>query len=389
MTDNKTPSAHIAFTSATSETTAGSLLSINLEALADNYRFLASKSDQASCSAVIKADAYGTGLEQAARTLADAGCSIFFVAVPREGERVRTILPDATIYSLNGLVGDHSDEALDYFKQHKLRPVLGSYFDIDLWDAYCAKQETSLPCALHFDTGMNRMGMSTKAAFALAKKWTKTPPHFTPALVMSHLACADEPLHPLNEAQLERFRTIRNCFPDIPASLANSAGIFLGKDYHFDLLRPGIALYGGQAVNDVPNPMKAVATLQSRILSTRHVPEGWSVSYGASEVTKRETRLATLCVGYADGYLRAAGSSDDGKGASIWIDGHRAPIFGRVTMDLIIIDITDIPEDVTKPGTLVEMFGPNIPVDEVAAHAGTIGYEILTSLGLRAHRHYL
>lgn len=383
------PSSHIAFTAAPSEATAGSLLTIDLAALAANYRFLASQTDHAECSAVIKADAYGTGLEQAAIALSEAGCRVFFVAHPREGERVRTQLPDATIYVLNGLVGDHSDEALGYICAHSLRPVLGSYEEIDLWQAYCERLGLKMPCALHFDTGMNRMGLSLKAAHTLSERWASTPPNFEVTLIMSHLACADEPNHPLNKDQLERFRAMRACFPTIPASLANSAGIFLGSDFHFDLLRPGIALYGGQAVNKAPNPMQAVATLESRILSTRKVPKGWSVSYGACEVTKRESRLATLCIGYADGYLRAAGSSDESKGASVWIAGHRAPIFGRVTMDLTIIDITDIPEELTEPGTLVEMFGPNIAVDDVAAHAGTIGYEILTSLGLRAYRRYL
>ena len=383
------PSPHHAFTAAQSEATAGSLLTIDLAALADNYRFLASQSDKAACSAVIKADAYGTGLEQAATALSEAGCDTFFVALPREGERVRSLLPDAAIYVLNGLVGDLSDEALGYFCAHSLRPVLGSYEEIELWQAYCEKLALSMPCALHFDTGMNRMGLSVKAAHSLSERWAKTPPNFELTLIMSHLACADTPDHPQNREQLERFSAIRACFPSVPASFANSAGIFLGPDYHFDLLRPGIALYGGQAVNDKPNPMKVVATYESRILSTRKVPEGWSVSYGAQEVTKRDSRLATLCVGYADGYFRAAGSSDEAKGASVFIAGHRAPIIGRVTMDLIIIDVTDIPEALTKPGNLVEMFGPNISISDVAEIAGTIDYELLTSLGSRAYRRYL
>ena len=389
MTTPIHPTRHMAFPSAPNEALAGSFLSIDLGALADNYRFLAKQSSTAQASAVIKADAYGTGLEQATQALSEAGCTVFFVALPREGERVRALLPEATLYVLNGLVGDRSIEALDYFRIHQLCPVLGSYEEIDLWDSYCAQINQPLPCALHFDTGMNRLGLSVKAAHTLSERWKEKPAHFSANLVMSHLACADDPDHPLNKEQLDRFRSIRACFPSIPASLANSAGIFLGEDYHYDLIRPGIALYGGQAVNDRPNPMQVVARLQSRILSTRNVPAGWSVSYSAAEVTKRDSRLATLCIGYADGYLRAAGSSDNKQGASVWINGHLAPIFGRVTMDLIIIDVTNIPEALTRPGMLVELFGTNIAIDEVAKQAGTIGYEMLTSLGLRAYRRYL
>ena len=384
-----TTSPHISFLSAPDESVAGSLLTIDLVALADNYRLLAEQSGSANCAGVIKADAYGTGLEQSAHALWDAGCRTFFVAHPQEGARARAILPDAIIYVLNGLVGDSSKACADYYNKHALRPVLGSYEEIDLWQDYCDSKATPLPCALHFDTGMNRLGLSPKAAYKLAERWKEKPPAFIPCLIMSHLACADTPQHPMNSAQLERFRAIRGCFPDIPASLANSAGIFLGPDYHFDLTRPGIALYGGQPIGDRPNPMQVVATMQGRLLSIRSVPKGWSVSYGANEVTKRDSRLATLCVGYADGYLRAGGSSDERKGAKVWIAGCEAPIIGRVTMDLIIIDITDIPESVVSRGQWVEMFGSHIPIDDVATEAGTISYEMLTSLGLRAHRRYL
>ena len=386
MTDASAP--HIAHIAAPDDALAGSLLTINLGALAANYSLLADKSGKADCAAVIKGDAYGTGLEQASKALWQAGCRTFFVAHPREGERARSVLPSATLYVLNGFVSGGSERELAFCRTHALRPVLGSYEELEQWDAFCKQSGELLPAALHFDTGMNRLGFSPKAAYTLAERWKSTAPAFTPSLIMSHLACADEPAHPLNARQLDQFRSIRALFPDIPASFANSAGIFLGPDYHFDLTRPGIALYGGLVIGDHPNPMAVVASLKARILAVRPVPAGWSVSYGAREVTKRDSRLATLCVGYADGYFRAAGSTDQRKGAKVWIKGFEAPIIGRVTMDLVVVDVTDIPEEIVKRGDWVEMFGPNIPVDQVAASAGTIDYELLTSLGLRAHRIY-
>ena len=382
-------SPHVDYLSADSESVAGARLSIDLAALEHNYDLMRKQSGRAQCAAVVKSDAYGTGLEQAAPIFWHAGCRTFFVALPQEGARLRTILQEATIYVLNGFVGDSSDTNARYYQDHALRPVLGSHEEVELWHAYCTKIGTPLPCALHFDTGMNRLGLTLKAAHKLSARWANTPPAFEPALIMSHLACADDPKHPMNSAQLTRFREIRSCFPDIPASLANSAGIFLGPDYHFDLTRPGIALYGGQPINDHPNPMQVVATLEARLLSTRTVPAGWSVSYGAGERTQRDSRLATISIGYADGYLRAAGSSDARKGAKVWLSGYEAPLMGRVTMDLSIIDVTDVPETHVKRGVWVEMFGPHIAIDNVATLAGTISYELLTSLGLRAHRRYL
>lgn len=385
MSANLYPSPHIAFTSAENSDIAGSFLDINLDALKRNYRYLANRGKKADCAAVIKADAYGIGLEQAANALWQEGCRTFFVALPKEGARARKILPQATIYILNGLM---SQQACGFYQQHELRPVLGSLDEVDLWQSHCATTQTDLPCAIHFDTGMNRLGLSLKSAHLLADRIKANALSFTPSLIMSHLACADTPLHPLNTQQLDKFRTIRALFPDIPASFANSAGIFLGPDYHFDLLRPGIALYGAQPVNDHPNPMNVVATLQARILSLRNVTKGDSISYGAAAVTNRDSRIATICVGYADGYIRAGGSTMQKDGAKVWVAGREAPIIGRVTMDLIMIDVTDIPASDIAPGTLVEMFGPHIAIDDVAAAAGTIGYELLTSLGMRSERRY-
>ncbi len=380
---------HISHLTAPDPSIAGSHLTIDLKALADNYRTLSQKTGTAECAAVIKADAYGTGLEPAADTLWQAGARTFFVAHPQEGAKARTLLPDAVIYVLNGLVGDDSKDGFDYYRAHQLRPVLGCREEVSLWQDYCANREESLPCAIHFDTGMNRLGLSLADAEELSAAWQKTKPAFALELIISHLVCADEPDHPKNREQLEKFRAIRRLFPDVRASLANSGGVFLGSDYHFDLCRPGIALYGGAVVDGTPSPMKVVATLKSRILATRSVAKGQTVSYGASETTKRDSRLAIVCLGYADGYLRSASSSDVKKGAKVSINGHTAPIIGRITMDLIIVDVTDIPADKARRGDWAEFFGSEIALDDVAKAAGTISYELLTSLGLRALRNYL
>nr|WP_321459356.1 alanine racemase [uncultured Cohaesibacter sp.] len=379
---------HIAHMTAPDASLAGSHLAIDLGALADNYHKLSQKTGPAECAAVIKADAYGLGLELAAQALWKAGARTFFVAHPQEGEKARKTLPDAIIYVLNGLVGDDSPDAYDYYRTHQLRPVLGCREEVQLWQSYCENKDEALPCAIHFDTGMNRLGLSLADAQELSALWQSVKPAFGLELIISHLVCADEPDHPKNREQLEKFTAIRALFPEVKASLANSGGIFLGPDYHFDLCRPGIALYGGAVVSGEKSPMKVVATLKSRILSTRKVAKGQSVSYGATETTGRDSRLAILCLGYADGYLRTASSSDARKGAKVCINGFEAPIIGRVTMDLIIVDISDIAEDKAKRGDWAEFFGSNIAIDDVATAANSISYELLTSLGLRALRSY-
>ncbi len=380
---------HVAHLTAPDSHLAGSQLTIDLAALADNYRTLSQKTGTAECAAVIKADAYGTGLEPATQTLWEAGARTFFVAHPQEGAKTRALLPEATIYVLNGLVGDDSAAEFDYYRMNALRPVLGCREEATLWQTYCADRGEALPCAIHFDTGMNRLGLSLADAEELSAAWQKAKPAFALELIISHLVCADEPDHPKNRDQLEKFRAVRRLFPDVRASLANSGGVFLGSDYHFDLCRPGIALYGGAVVDGTPSPMKVVATLKSRILATRSVAKGQTVSYGASETTKRDSRLAIVCLGYADGYLRSASSSDVKKGAKVSINGYTAPIIGRITMDLIIVDVTDIPADKARRGDWAEFFGSEIALDDVAKAAGTISYELLTSLGLRALRNYL
>jgi alanine racemase len=231
---------------------------------------------------------------------------------------------------------------------------------------------------------MNRLGLTLVEARKLAEHRTLRDA-VAPTLVMSHLACADTPAHPLNRKQLATFRAVRALFPEAPASLANSAGILLGPEYHFDLTRPGIALYGGAPAEGAQ--LRTVVRLEARILQVRDGKAGETVGYGAAETLHRAGRIAILGAGYADGYHRAAGSDDRRPGARAYLHGATAPLVGRVSMDLIAIDVTDVPN--AARGDWVELFGPHIAVDDVARQAGTIGYELLTGLGHRYARRYL
>ncbi|WP_073052647.1 alanine racemase [Kaistia soli] len=355
----------------------GGRLTVDLGALARNWRTLADRAADAETAAAVKGDAYGIGLEQAVPALAKAGCRCFFVALPQEGIRLKALLPSATVYVLNGLLPGEAAR----LAAAGLRPVLGSMAEIDEWAAYRAAGGDGR-AALHVDTGMNRLGVTLDEAAALADRTEA----LGLSLVMSHLACADQPEHPLNAAQLGAFATAARLFPSLPASLANSAGLHLSPDYSFDLVRPGIALYGGRFGTDFP-ALEPVVCVEARIVQIRSVAAGETVGYGATQHVKRPSRIAILSAGYADGYHRMAGSSDGAPGASAFLHGRHAPLVGRISMDLMAIDVTDIPE--ARRGDHAELFGPNIPVDQVAASAGTIGYELLTSLGKRYRRHYV
>ena len=363
---------------------AGGRVTIDLGALARNYRLLAERSSGAICGAAVKGDGYGIGLEPAVETLLAAGCKTFFVALPEEGARARRCAPQADIYMLGGLF----EGAGQYYAEHNLRPVLNSLAEIEEWSRFCGDAGRPLASAVHVDTGFNRLGLSMDEARALATQPDRVAAA-NPALLMSHLACGDAPEHPLNATQVARFGEIRALFPDIPASLANSAGILGNSATRFDIVRPGIALYGGRSLSAGDNPMNPVVTLEARIVLVRDVAAGETVGYGALETAKRQSRVAILAVGYADGYLRAAGSTDDAPGAAGHIGGHDVPLIGRVSMDLIAVDVTGVPETIAKRGAWVELIGPNMPLDDVAARAGTIGYELLTSIGHRYQRIYV
>ncbi|MCM2473992.1 alanine racemase [Rhizobium sp. CG5] len=364
-------------------------LTVDLQALADNWRDMARRSGSARTAAVVKADAYGLGIEDAGATLYRAGARDFFVAVPSEGATLRGYAPEARIFVLSGLWPGVEQ----LFFEHDLVPVIASEEQLAFWMSVVTERGDH-PCALHVDTGFNRLGLPIVDALALADDVSR-PASFSPVLVLSHLACGDDPTSPMNAQQLQAFRRVAAAFEGIEASLAASAGTFLGTDYHFDLTRPGIAVYGGDAVNGVANPMRPVVKAEARILQVRQAKAGETVSYGATHGLARDSRLAVASVGYADGYLRSlSGSGVPLRGTGIagahgFIAGHLVPIVGRVTMDLTIFDVTDLPASAVSPGDYIELFGPNLPVDDVARSAGTIGYEMLTGLGLRYERHYI
>ena len=356
-------------------------LTIDLAAIADNYRLLAAKATPAQCAGVVKADAYGLGAARVAPALHRAGCRAFFVAMLAEGRTLRALLPDATIYVLNGLHGADPTDFIDA----GLRPVLVSRADVDGWLATVGDR-TDARAGLHLDTGMARLGMPAAELDDIIGEGALLA-RLRPSLVMSHFACADTPAHPLNVEQARRFRAALERLGltgDVTRSLAASSGIFLGPDHAFDLVRPGAALYGIAPLADQPNPLRQVVRLQAKILQVRRVDAGSTVGYGATHEFGRPARLATIGVGYADGYMRALSNR-----GGVYIGDRRAPIVGRVSMDLVTIDISDIPQEQAQPGSWVDLIGPHNPVDSVAAEAGTIGYEILTSLGRRYRRRYL
>jgi alanine racemase len=361
---------------------AGGLLTIDLGAIAANWAAMKARAAPAQCAAVVKADGYGLGLQPVALALANAGCDTFFVALLDEARRLRSALPTATVYVLNGLNPGTAGD----FRALRVEPVLGSWAEIDEWDAFTLSCGEPLPAAIHIDTGMTRHGLSAEEAKVLAERIRLL--NFKPSLVMSHLACGDEPAHPKNAKQISEFRALAALFPGIPASMANSAGVLAHPDARFDLVRPGIALFGGRAVLDGPNPMQPVVRLDLRIAQVRRAAKGDTVGYGASYRLTRDSRIAICAAGYADGIFRAVGSADRQKGAEAIVGGKRCPLVGRVSMDLIAIDVTDLPEDSVKRGDFATLIGDDIGIDEFAGHAGTIGYEALTALGRRYARNY-
>jgi alanine racemase len=354
------------------------VLTIELAAVAGNFKRLASKLASARCGAVVKADAYSLGLSEIAPALAGAGCRDFFVADLGEGIALRRLLSEAAIYVLNGPAAD----GLAEFPEHRLVPVLNDLGQVDRWAAQ-ARQRGGLSAALHVDTGMCRLGLPPGELDVLAEQPERLE-GVALVCVMSHLACADEPDHPLNARQLDSFRAARARLPAAAASLANSAGIFLGAEYHFDLVRPGCALYGLRPFAEGVNPMTAAVRLEAPILQVRDVDSPMTVGYGATYHVPRRGRIATVPVGYAHGYLRSLSN----RGGA-FIGDIPIPVAGRVSMDSITLDVSGVPPALAQPGAVVELIGRHHSVDDLAREAGTIGYEILTSLGHRYVRRYL
>jgi alanine racemase len=358
---------------------AGATATIDLAALTANYTLLAHKAKTAQTAAAIKGDAYGLGVKQVAKTLWNAGCRSFYVARPEEGATLRAILPRAAITVLDGL---YEGQAA-FYRKHKLIPALTTMLQIHDW----ARNGKGEPCSLHIDTGINRVGLQPQdwLAFTGDDKLLRT---LNIRMLMSHLACGDDNQSPMNQQQLDKFKAIHAGVPHLSASLANSPGIFLGKAYHFDEVRPGVALYGGNPTPYQKNPMKPVVTLEARILQVRNIQQGDTVGYSATWTAKCPSRIAIIAAGYADGIARKLSSHQTNGPAQVAIAGQRCPIVGRVSMDMMTIDVTDVPERKLAKVTHAELFGKHISVDEAAGWAGTISYELLTHLGKRYARVY-
>lgn len=345
---------------------------IDLAALARNYRLLARGAAPGLCGAVVKADAYGLGVGPVARRLYREGCRHFFVATPAEGVELRRLLPDGEIFVFGGLQGAANED----FVAHALLPVLNTRAGIRRWGG-------AGPAAVHVDTGMSRLGLGKDDVAALKLEADRVPA-VDVRYVITHLACADEPDHALNRAQIETFDTLRSLWPDATTSIGNSAGLLLGDAFRSDLARPGIALYGGNPFRREPGPMEPVVTLRARILQLRDVRPGTTIGYGASFVADTDLRVATVGIGYADGYLRSLSNCGIAEVAT-----RRVPVVGRVSMDLTCLDVSAVPRDQVAEGDWATMIGGGISLEEIAVLAGTINYELLTALGSRLERVYL
>jgi alanine racemase len=359
---------------------AGGVLTIDLAAIRANYLLLRQRLGAAACAAVVKADAYGLGAAQVAPVLAEAGCRHFFVTHLEEAISLRPLLPArATLFVLNGLPPGTEPDAL----RHDAIPVLNSPAQVDAWGALARAHGRALPAILQADTGMSRLGLSPAECRMLIEE-----PHRLDGIavlyVMSHLACAEQQDHPLNAQQLSRFRDARRALPKAPASFANSSGIFLGPNYHFDLARPGAALYGIAPVAGQSNPMRPVVRLHGRIVQVREIEAEVTVGYGATWRSSGSRRIATVSVGYADGFPRSLSNR-----GTAFIGANEVPLVGIVSMDTVTFDVSSVPPDMLEPGSSIELIGEHNPVEAVARRAGTIGYELLTNLGHRYQRRYV
>lgn len=355
-------------------------LTVDLQAIVANWQLLRSRFGGEECASVVKADAYGLGMVEVSTALADAGCHTFFVATLDEAIALRAALADVRILVLHGV---QSGEEFA-FAAHRLIPILNSREQIARWKPVAAEHPHAVS-ALHIDSAMGRLGLQPGEFAALIQNEPNMLEACRVGLIMSHFACAPEFEHPINAQQLQQFQSALALAPGIPASLCNSGGIFLPRNYHFDLARPGCSLYGVAPQTDVANPMKQVATWRAPIIMTRVLEKEQAVGYGATQTLPKGTRIATVASGYADGYLRAASGRAVG-----YVGDHQVKLVGRVTMDMLCFDVTNVPESLLGEGAPITLLGDadGIRVDDLADAAGTIGYEILTRIGARVARKY-
>ncbi|MGF7053876.1 alanine racemase [Bosea sp. OAE752] len=362
----------------------GATLTIDLDALVSNWRLLGKRAGT-EAGAVVKADAYGIGIEPAVTALSRAGCRNFFVAHLSEGIRARKVAPGATVYILNGLLPGSGG----IYAEHELSPVLGSHEELLEWASFRQTGAKVRPAALHVDTAMNRLGLWPGEGLNLAREKSGTLAAADIGLLMSHFASSEDEADPANARQIAAFAEIAAAFPELPASLLNSSGHFLKDCPSYQLTRPGYALYGGNPTPGRPNPMQPVIGLEATIIQTREVEDGTQVGYNGRWTAKGKRKLATICLGYADGYPRNGSWTDTITGGSALVAGVACPFVGSVSMDLIIIDVTDAPAGAAQRGASVTLIGGPLDLESVGAGAKTIGYEILTSLGRRYQRRYL
>lgn len=363
----------------------GARLRVDLAALSANYAEVVHRASPAMVAPVVKADAYGLGMAPIARKLAARGADNFFVARLEEGIALRPILPDARIFIFDGLIAG----AASSYVAHRLIPVLNTSEELSEYAAHAAKNRSVLDAAIQIDTGINRSGLSNQDVAVIGANPRDVLASLNLVLIMSHLACADDSSHALNRKQLERFRAALGVLPPAPTSLAATAGIELGREFRFDIVRPGLGLYGGnprEALDQAGwmNPYSTVATLTADVLQIRHIEKGETVGYGARFSAEKPSRLAVVPLGYADGLIRAMGA----KGYAA-IGGTRVPYAGRISMDLATLDVTALPGDKCRRGTEVELLGKTILLEEFALAAGTNSHEVLASLSPRATRAYV
>jgi alanine racemase len=354
---------------------------VDLGQIRANWRALAQRVAPAECAAVVKADAYGLGAAQVIPALVKEGCRTFFVATIGEAARARILAPKAAIYILDGLLPGTGPE----FLAIGAIPVLASFEEVKEWEALALARGERLPTALHVDSGLNRLGMTGVDMNAIDTE--ERARHLDVRLIVSHLACADNPGHDMNAWQRDNFDAMRRYMPNVPASLVASDGLMLGVDYHYDLVRPGYALYGGQAFQGGPAPVAPVLAVKARVLQVRVVQPSDTVGYSATWRPKGPSRIAIVAAGYDDGVARALSRGTGEDGAHVMFEGKLAPIVGRVSMDLITVDVTKLEQPPAR-GDFVDLIGPGLPIETIGAAAGTIGYEVLTRLGRRFHRLY-
>jgi len=355
------------------------VITIDLDALTANYRYCRDQLKPASCAAVVKADGYGLGIRHVARALHHAGCRQFFTATHREGIILRSLLPKVDIHVLEGVRSD----CVEAFCDHQLIPVLITLQQVKNWASQGRALNRRLPAIIHIDSGMTRLGFGKPELQRLLEN-SDDLECIDLRYVMTHFASADEPGAALARRQLERFNELRQSLPPAPTSIGNSAGALLGPEFAGDMARVGIALFGGNPYQEASIPVRPVLRVQSRILQLREIREETTVGYGATYSAQAGTRIATVGIGYADGYPWSLGN----RGIAA-INGHRVPVVGRISMDLITLDVSGVPDKFVQPGDMVDLIGPDISLEEVAELAGTISYEILTGLGQRASRTFL